>query len=222
MALITIQQLVKTYDAGKPNAFQALRGIDLLIEKGDFIAIMGVSGSGKSTLMHIIGCLDQPTSGTFFLDNNDIGMKKPRDLVKIRREKIGFIFQNFNLLPRRTAMANVELPLIYQGVRPRVRHEKAKAALDQVGLGEKYAHQPNMLSGGEQQRVAIARALINDPDIILADEPTGNLDTASGQSVMEVLRRLNRQGKTIIIVTHDPSIARLAKRTINIKDGLIS
>ena len=221
MALIEIKNLIKTYDTGKPNEFHALEGINLMVDQGDFLAIMGVSGSGKSTLMHIIGCLDRPTSGHYLFNGQDISQKLSRELVKIRREKIGFIFQNFNLLPRRTALANVELPLIYQGIRPKVRHERAKRVLEQVGLTDKLSHKPNMLSGGEQQRVAIARALINNADLILADEPTGNLDTKSGLSVMQVLGRLNQQGKTVIIVTHDPNIARLTKRIINIQDGKI-
>ncbi len=222
MPLIVLKNITKLYDRGKPNEFQALAGIHLVIEKGDFLAIMGVSGSGKSTLMHIIGCLDQPTSGTYHLDGDDISKKSSREMVKVRREKIGFVFQSFNLLPRRSALSNVELPLIYQGIKPKVRHQRARQVLAQVGLSEKADHKPNMLSGGEQQRVAIARALINNSEIILADEPTGNLDTKSGQAVMEVLRRLNRAGKTIIIVTHDPNIAQLAQRTIKLVDGKIT
>lgn len=221
MNIIEIKNIFRVYDRGKPNEFTALAGIDLTVRRGDFLAIMGVSGSGKSTLMHIVGCLDRPTSGIFLLNGEDISQKTSRELVKIRREKIGFIFQNFNLLPRRSSLANVELPLIYQGIKPQARHTSARRVLEKVGLGDKLYHKPNMLSGGEQQRVAIARALINNPDIILADEPTGNLDSKSGRAVMEVLSQLNQQGKTIILVTHDPNIAAMAKRNINIQDGAI-
>ncbi len=221
MAVIEIARLTKTYDQGKPNEFCALDQVNLRIEKGEFVAIMGVSGSGKSTLMHIIGCLDTPTSGEYLLDGEPISSLRQSQLVKIRRKKIGFIFQNFNLLPRRSALANVELPLIYNALRSKARREKAHRALMQVGIESKMEHKPSMLSGGEQQRVAIARALVNDPLIILADEPTGNLDSKSGQQVMEVLRKLNERGVTIIVVTHDPKIAQYAGRTIKIEDGRI-
>jgi putative ABC transport system ATP-binding protein len=221
MALIEIEKLFKIYDKGKPNEFSALSGVDLFIEKGEFVAIMGVSGSGKSTLMNFIGCLDKPTSGVYKLDGEEVDKKSASELVKIRRNKIGFIFQNFNLLPRMQAVKNVELPLIYKGIRPKERRRRAKKAMEEVGLGDRIRHKPSMLSGGEQQRVAIARALVNEPTVLLADEPTGNLDTKSGNQVMEVLARLNKQGTTIIVVTHDIEIAKYAHRVIKIQDGKI-
>ena len=221
MPLIEIKNLNKIYNQGKENEFQALAGISLTIDKGDFIAIMGVSGSGKSTLMNVIGCLDQPTSGLYMFDGEEIDKLNQRELVKIRRNKIGFIFQNFNLLPRMPAVKNVELPLVYKGIRPKARRDRAKKMLELVGLGDKVRHKPNMLSGGELQRVAIARALTNEPMVLLADEPTGNLDSQSGFQVMEVLKGLNKKGTTIILVTHDLAIAKYANRIINIKDGKI-
>lgn len=221
MALIEIKNLKKIYDQGEENEFHALDGIDLVIEKGDFVAIMGVSGSGKSTLMNMIGCLDQPTSGLYFLDGQEIDKLHQRELVKIRRNKIGFIFQNFNLLPRMQAVRNVELPLVYKGVRPKERRMRAKKMMEEVGLANKVRHRPSMLSGGEQQRVAIARALVNEPTVLLADEPTGNLDSKSGNQVMDLLTKLNKKGTTIIVVTHDPKIAERADRVININDGMI-
>jgi len=221
MIVIEIKNLKKIYDKDKPNEFRALDGIDLKIEKGDFAAIMGVSGSGKSTLMNIIGCLDKPTSGAYFLEGDEIEKKSARELVKIRRNKIGFIFQNFNLLPRTQAIRNVELPLVYKGVRPKERRRKAKRMLGEVGLTNKVRHKSSMLSGGEQQRVAIARALVNEPTILLADEPTGNLDSKSGNQVMELLKNLNKKGVTIILVTHDVEIAKYADRIIKINDGRI-
>lgn len=221
MPLIEIKNLNKIYNQGKENEFQALAGISLTIDKGDFIAIMGVSGSGKSTLMNVIGCLDQPTSGLYMFDGEEIDKLNQRELVKIRRNKIGFIFQNFNLLPRMPAVKNVELPLVYKGIRPKARRDRAKKMLELVGLGDKVRHKPNMLSGGELQRVAIARALTNEPMVLLADEPTGNLDSQSGFQVMEVLKGLNKKGTTIILVTHDLAIAKYANRLINIKDGKI-
>lgn len=221
MALIEIKSLKKIYDKGEENEFHALDGIDLEIEKGDFISIMGVSGSGKSTLMNIIGCLDKPTSGLYMLEGEEIEKLSQSELVKIRRNKIGFIFQNFNLLPRMQAVKNVELPLVYKGVRPKERRKKAKKMLSEVGLENKVRHKPSMLSGGEMQRVAIARALVNDPTILLADEPTGNLDTKSGNQVMELLKGLNKKGVTIIVVTHDQKIADQTNRIVNIIDGKI-
>ncbi|MCH7492581.1 ABC transporter ATP-binding protein [Patescibacteria group bacterium] len=219
--MIEIKNLNKIYNQGKENEFQALAGISLTIDKGDFIAIMGVSGSGKSTLMNVIGCLDQPTSGLYMFDGEEIDKLNQRELVKIRRNKIGFIFQNFNLLPRMPAVKNVELPLVYKGIRPKARRDRAKKMLELVGLGDKVRHKPNMLSGGELQRVAIARALTNEPMVLLADEPTGNLDSQSGFQVMEVLKGLNKKGTTIILVTHDLAIAKYANRLINIQDGKI-
>ncbi|MDP2684715.1 MAG: ABC transporter ATP-binding protein [bacterium] len=221
MALIEIKNLKKIYDQGEENEFHALDGVDLEIEKGDFVAIMGVSGSGKSTLMNIIGCLDIPTSGLYFLDGQEIEKLHQRELVKIRRNKIGFIFQNFNLLPRTQAVRNVELPLVYKGVKPKERRKIAKKMLAEVGLASKVRHKPSMLSGGEQQRVAIARALVNEPTVLLADEPTGNLDSKSGNQVMGILKNLNKKGVTIIIVTHDQKIADQTKKVIKINDGKI-
>lgn len=221
MSLIQIQNVVKTYSPDKPNSFTALHGVSLNVEAGEFVTIMGVSGSGKSTLMNIIGCLDQLTLGSYRFDGELISEKSSADLVKIRRHKIGFVFQNFNLLPRYSALANVELPLIYQGIHAHERHQRARQVLEQVGLGNKTMSKPAMLSGGEQQRVAIARALITKPSIILADEPTGNLDSASGSQIMNILQTLNNQGVTIIVVTHDPNVAAQTKRTVHIIDGKI-
>jgi putative ABC transport system ATP-binding protein len=221
MMLIELSDIKKVYGQGKPNEFHALDGVDLWISQGEFVAIMGASGSGKSTLMNIIGCLDKPTSGSYKLEGAEATKKKSSELVRIRRTKIGFVFQNFNLLPRRSALTNVELPLIYKSIRPGVRRAKAQEALRQVGLATKLKHTPSMLSGGEQQRVAIARALVNEPVVILADEPTGNLDSKSGLQVMELLTNLNKQGTTIIVVTHDANVAQSAKRIIKIADGKI-
>ncbi len=221
MPVIELHNIVKTYNQDKENAFTALHGVNVSVERGEFVSIMGVSGSGKSTLMNIIGCLDRPTTGEYKFDGDVIQDKSNAELVKIRRHKIGFIFQSFNLLPRYTALANVELPLIYQGVTLSARHKRAQEVLEQVGLSQKTRSKPSMLSGGEQQRVAIARALITKPSIILADEPTGNLDSASGQQIMNILRGLNNKGATIILVTHDPAVAKQTKRTISIQDGRI-
>jgi len=221
MALIKLNKIKKIYDQGEENEFHALDGINLEIGKGDFVAIMGVSGSGKSTLMNIIGCLDKPTSGVYFLEGDEIEKKSSSELVKIRRNKIGFVFQNFNLLPRMQAVKNVELPLVYKGVRPKKRRQIAKKMLEEVGLGNRIRHRPNMLSGGEQQRVAIARALVNNPSVLLADEPTGNLDSKSGSQVMDLLSKLHKEGTTIIVVTHDPKIAAKTDRVIKINDGII-
>lgn len=216
-----LNNIKKIYFQEKPNEFAALDGVSLNIDKGEMVAITGVSGSGKSTLMNIIGCLDKPTSGVYKFDGQEIAQLNKKDLVIIRRNKIGFVFQNFNLLPRIQAVTNVEMPLFYKGTPPKERRQKAKEAMAKVGLGKRLRHMPNMLSGGEKQRVAIARALVNDPAIILADEPTGNLDTKSGNQVMEVLHNLNQQGTTIIVVTHDPKIANQTKRIIRIQDGKI-
>lgn len=221
MPVIELRNIVKTFNPSGQNPFTALHGISMSIANNELVSIMGVSGSGKSTLMNIIGCLDRPTSGEYIFDGDSIQEKSDGDLVKIRRHKIGFIFQNFNLLPRYTALANVELPLVYQGVALAARHQRAREVLADVGLSAKMKSKPSMLSGGEQQRVAIARALITKPSIILADEPTGNLDSASGQQVMDMLRSLNQKGATIILVTHDPAVAAQTKRTINIQDGRI-
>jgi len=219
-AVIDIQGITKTYRVGEID-LQVLKGIDLRIEPGEFLSIMGPSGSGKSTLMNILGALDQPTTGTYLLDGIDVAQLQEKDLARIRNKKIGFVFQNFNLLKRTTAQRQVELPLLYAGGGGN-RSLWAKTALEAVGLGNRLAHLPSELSGGQQQRVAIARALVNQPTLILADEPTGNLDTLSGKDVMQIFQKLNReQGITTVFVTHDPWIARHTNRVVMLRDGLI-
>ncbi len=218
--MIEIQDIYKTYYMGD-NAVNALNGVSLNIMKHEFAAIVGPSGSGKSTLMNILGCLDIPTSGSYTLDGKEIEAMNDNQLAEIRNTRLGFIFQGFNLLKKITALDNVALPLVYQGTSQRERHRRAAEALEAVGLGERIYHTPNELSGGQQQRVAIARALVTRPPIILADEPTGNLDSKSGAEIMKIMQKLNEDGNTIILITHDNSIAMQAKRVIRISDGEI-
>jgi putative ABC transport system ATP-binding protein len=218
--VIQVEDLWKTYEMGVEQ-LHALRGVSLEIKKGEYVAIMGPSGSGKSTLMNLIGCLDSPTKGKYWLAGRLVSELNDDELAYIRNKEIGFVFQTFNLLPRATALHNVELPMIYNGTPSVARLERAKAALKQVDLTDRMMHKPNELSGGQRQRVAIARALVNTPSILLADEPTGNLDSATGEEIMALFARLHQQGNTIILVTHEPDIAAHAHRVIRLRDGKI-
>jgi putative ABC transport system ATP-binding protein len=218
--LIEVNNLKKTYQLGDIEV-PAVRGIDMAIEKNEYLAIMGPSGSGKSTLMNIIGCLDVPSEGSYILDSKDVSKMTDDELAEIRNRKIGFVFQTFNLLPRADALHNVELPLIYSGLPRAKRREMAESALNKVGLGDRMHHKPNELSGGQRQRVAIARALVNNPAIILADEPTGNLDSNTGEEIMEIFEQLHSGGNTIILITHEAYIANHSNRVVRLLDGLI-
>src|SRR5499426_853454 len=220
MSLIETVDLWKTYQMGA-EAVHALRGVSIQIQRGEYVAIMGPSGSGKSTLMNLIGCLDTPTKGSYLLNEKQVSQMNDNELARIRNEEIGFVFQTFNLLPRATALHNVELPLVYAGVAAKDRQERAKVALQKVELGERMMHRPNELSGGQRQRVAIARALVNNPSILLADEPTGNLDSKTGAEIMGLFEKLHQAGNTIVLVTHEADVAAYAYRTIHIRDGKV-
>jgi putative ABC transport system ATP-binding protein len=220
MPLIETVDLWKSYVMGDEE-FHALRGVSIQIERGEYVAIMGPSGSGKSTLMNLIGCLDTPSKGSYLLNGKQVSQMNDNELARIRNEEIGFVFQTFNLLPRATALHNVELPLVYAGVAAKDRLDRAKQALQKVELGERMMHRPNELSGGQRQRVAIARALVNNPSILLADEPTGNLDSKTGAEIMGLFERLHKAGNTIVLVTHEPDVAAFAYRNIHIRDGKV-
>ena len=218
--VIKLENIRRVFGEGD-HTVEALRGVSFTIDVGEFVAIMGASGSGKSTCMNTLGCLDKPTSGTYWLDGIDTAGMTPDSLAEVRNKKLGFVFQGFNLLPRTTALENVELPLVYAGVSAAERHQRAKAALERVGLGQRVNHASAQLSGGQQQRVAIARALVNQPAVILADEPTGNLDTTTTHEIMQLFTDLNQQGITIVMITHEPEVAEYASRRITFRDGSI-
>ena len=219
-AVVDMHDITRTYRSGRLHV-DALRGVDLRVDRGDFVAIVGPSGSGKSTLMHIIGCLDRPTTGEYRLDGERVSGLSDDRLAAVRSRTIGFVFQSFNLLSRTSAVENVATPLLYQGVNRRERYRRAGAALERLGLGERLDHEPTELSGGEQQRVAIARALVTDPSLVLADEPTGNLDSVAGAEVIKLMHELNEAGRTVVLITHDSDVADQARRQIHIRDGQI-
>jgi putative ABC transport system ATP-binding protein len=219
--VILTHKLAREYDMGS-EVVRALRGVDLQIRRNEYVAVMGPSGSGKSTLMNLVGCLDTPTGGEYWLNGQQVSVLTDDELARIRNKEIGFVFQTFNLLPRASALHNVELPLIYAGIGSRDRRERAASALTRVGLSDRMDHKPNELSGGQRQRVAIARALVNDPSILLADEPTGNLDSTTGQEIMGVFGELHRQGQTVVMVTHEADIAAHAARVVTLRDGLVA
>jgi putative ABC transport system ATP-binding protein len=220
LKLIEANELWKTYQMGTEE-IHALQGVDLALESGDYFAIMGPSGSGKSTLMNLLGCLDTPTRGTYLLNEREVSSMSDDELAQVRNREIGFVFQTFNLLPRATALHNVELPLIYAGMTARERQQSAMRALEQVDLADRVKHRPNELSGGQRQRVAIARALVNNPSILLADEPTGNLDSTTGREILALFDKLHQRGHTIIVVTHEPEVARHAGQVVHLKDGRV-
>jgi putative ABC transport system ATP-binding protein len=218
--VIRIEQITKEYLMGEMTV-RALKGVDLLVQRNEYVAIMGPSGSGKSTLMNVIGCLDTPTTGRYELNGSDVALMEDDQLAEIRNKEVGFVFQTFNLLPRSTSLQNVELPLVYAGVVAEERRRRAEEALEAVGLGDRIVHKPNELSGGQRQRVAIARALVNNPSILLADEPTGNLDSGTGREILAIFESLYNRGNTIIVVTHEEEVANHARRVIRLRDGFI-